>query len=758
MHVLKTLGDLSMKLSKIILAGLVCSAPFVNASAAAEFQFYVVPLSGLTGISQSANEKSVGNAPKYSGMIDAKFADIIFDSDSQKKIKTRFLNNTLKAFPTSVIGPSQVVEDGKSGSYKYENYDSVGCRPSFSAPYKDTFVISIGVSRLSVYFNDFSSLGSDFSQVIIPVTYTIRLIKLDGASVILSHSETITSQYKTTTKELYLNKDSKEIKPEILAKIKSAIIDTDSGKIIDGLVDYAVKNFNPKVTEATVIFNDGKYVAFDKGSEIGFITGEVPEVDNKDYYGFDVKYTTDGLAIAVAEESFPENKTRISRLRVGDKLKFVFSKQGVDDAKPSVLAVQYAIDKPDQKLTKEQILSNSLISIVSDNLGSKLPFNLLKEDPDFVRLKNGIQAEINCSSTMWPKVNGFSAANTTRRKDPDLFLKLDSLVSPVFTAVSETGVTSTEFFKTNVGLALIDRSNFIRQRFAGADSYENTTTDGKGLSFPQAMEVSLKNASLVASKALTDGFFLPVKTVKINSINDGKVTLAESIPSEMLNESNLVRPMQIGKKNILLPIPKKNSSLQSLSPDSSNTFNLVNDQFANKSDLVTSSDVLRLSGEIVAGKKIVKYCDLSKKRSYLTPPLIDSSNAELTATLSSVLIAKNYQMQQTDPDFNRAASSALNLGYYESDKLKDATDTNMCIIPFEVMKLSKNDCKNNKCEGSADITVGVRVYVDGKKTIEIPSAVNASFKDILPSQVSPFVGLKAFDYHLQLVKDVAAKL
>ena len=65
--------------------GLVISAQ------AAEFQYYVVPLRGLTGISQSALKTQALQGPKYSGMIDQKYADYFFDNGAQKGLSENFV-------------------------------------------------------------------------------------------------------------------------------------------------------------------------------------------------------------------------------------------------------------------------------------------------------------------------------------------------------------------------------------------------------------------------------------------------------------------------------------------------------------------------------------------------------------------------------------------------------------------------------------------------------------------------------------------
>ena len=62
-------------LKKIIVSTTLCAAFTTTAQAAAEFQYYVYPVGGITGISQSALGGERSEA-KYGGMIDEKYADI----------------------------------------------------------------------------------------------------------------------------------------------------------------------------------------------------------------------------------------------------------------------------------------------------------------------------------------------------------------------------------------------------------------------------------------------------------------------------------------------------------------------------------------------------------------------------------------------------------------------------------------------------------------------------------------------------------
>jgi hypothetical protein len=84
-----------------------------GAYAAAEFQYFVYPVGGITGISQSAGKVDTPS-PKYGGMINEKYADLFFDAATQQELIQSFKNGVAKQFPTSVVGANQI-RSSKSG-------------------------------------------------------------------------------------------------------------------------------------------------------------------------------------------------------------------------------------------------------------------------------------------------------------------------------------------------------------------------------------------------------------------------------------------------------------------------------------------------------------------------------------------------------------------------------------------------------------------------------------------------------------------
>lgn len=713
------------------------------AYAAAEFQYFVYPVGGITGISQSAGPVKA-SGPKYGGMINEKYADLFFDASTQNALIQSFKNGVAKQFPTSVVGANQI-RTSKSGKYAYQPYEAKECRPDFTVDYKDSFAISIGISRLSTYFNTYS----DFTQVLIPITYTVRFVKLNGASVVFSKSETIYSGMTALTNDFFMP-GTRDIKPENIAKLKSAIT-ADGLQMVQRHVDAATKGFSPKQSEITVAARDGNYFIFNNGSEAGFSSGEDFDAvnDKGEEFSFSVEYASNGIAVAVAADFTPEVKRATNRLRQGDKLTFSFTKQGKDDAKPSVLAVQYS-PATGANLNDQQVQDNALLSIVADDIGFKAPFNLIKHDADFSRLKNQIRGEANCEATMFQDMNGFADNSTKPRANPDFYLKLEGHSSPIFTVTGVGGATTKSIFNNSVTLSLVDRSSVVNQVFVGSNPYELTRTGGKGLDNNQANEINLKNAALSAMQSMLNGFAVTPKTLAIKSVAGGSITLAQPLPLSVFNQAKIVRPLKAGSKATVL-MPVASSQAQLIKPT----------QDTDKVDIkgeVRSTDLIML-GSIDAANKPLKVCDDSRKRYFLmTPSLKHPSMGEGVIGRVIPFKAKGFNMYETSSAYLDSVQLALQDGFFGNTDVVKTVESPYCVVAQEVQQLVKNDCAADKCAGSASIASGVRIYEGANKIGESIVGAKFDFSDINADALSQFVGVKAYEHQINSIAQHKSKL
>jgi hypothetical protein len=717
-------------------------------SLAAGAQYYVVPLKGLTGITpsalQAANSKKES---KYSGMIDEVYADLFFDNTSQKALFDQFSQIIASAYPTSVISPAQVNSGGsKPVNYVYEP-DAYPCGKNFNVGYQRVYAASLGVSRLSVYLNDYG----DKTQVLIPITYTVRFVKMDGASVVYSKSETVNTTFDFGKREFYVpGSGNKTISPTIIKQIKEAVI-KDGMASARRIVDIAVKSFSPRKTPVTMVAREGNYFLFDRGSESGFKSGhpfEATQAGTEGEYSFVIKYATEKIAIGVAAND--PNALNPSRLRGGTKLDFTVETQGVDDAKMSVLVSQY-VAKGEEKLQPALVRTNALATILADDLGFSAPINLVKQDPDFVVLKNQIRSEINCESGMYARINGFADDSTTPRATPDLILKLDFFSSPTTKSAGVGGVTVNTAFSDSVSLSLVDISGVVRQNFLGTNNYLLSVTDSKGLSVDQAREISLKNAGLIAMKDLVQKFSPKKKIIKIVSMSNGVATLDGKISPSVFKQFKLYRPVRFGNATYFIPnLPKDENFVLFTPPDD------VTDKLNYRGGLQVGDTLIQPFSD--EGINPIQLCQRNTNF-MLTKEVLNSPSGVVLAMHYAVgSESKSYDLVETNADFVFGVNTALSEGKFSTTQFVPAGPINRCILPIEMQQATNFSCSNKKCSGSANIASGIRVFEGNSKIEESIAGGTLEFKDINESEVAGFVGLKAYEQHLKSIPNHKLKI
>lgn len=730
-------------ISRSFSVSLAVCAGWMSGAQAAEFQYYVVPLKGLTGISQPALKVDGPAGPKYGGMIDQKYADYFFDESAQQALSRGFVASIAKAYPKAVIGANQVTAVGKSGKYAFDASGMCGSKNVFQVGYQHVYAVSMGISRVSAYINEYG----DKAQVLVPITYTVRFVKFNGASIVFSKSETIYTLFDAASKEFY-DPSGREIAPANLQRIKDAVL-KDADKALVRLVDTAVKSFAPKQSAVTLIGRDGPYYIFDKGSELGFKSGEefYASDDTSREYAFDIKYATERLAVGVASRA--PIYASADRLSAGTKLNFEFDSPGIDDAKLSLLATQYS-SAGIQALPPEQIIDNALQSLLVDDLGFAAPFNVIKQDPDFRNLKLQIQGEANCDSKMYESMPGFSDTSTESRPDPDLLLKLDHFSSPLMTISGVGGVTQNSVFNNAVSLSLFDMSGVARQNFLGSNNYVLSRTDGKGLSSQQAKEINLKNAGLNAVKELIKGFSPKKRLVKVVSLNKGTAILSAPIAPESFKQFRLARPINVGNRQIMLPILNKGED------------GVILETPEQASDKINYRGLLKVGDLLVQpyadeGSNPIKLC----RRNgifLMNPALKKPSGLDQSLRYAVGASLKSYDYVEDNQDFIRSTETALRDGLFNTRQFGVQAPTTSCLLPVEMQQVSKLACNGGKCTGTASLASGVRIFTGDSKVGESIVGATVEINDILETELAGFVGLKLFELHLRSVESHKLKL
>ena len=716
-------------------------ATFVVAAQDKGFQFYVFPVKGITGISRPAGGlKTEGS--KYGGMIDAKYADEFFPDSAQQQLNSFFQNEIKNHFPTSTVSPRQVT-DVTSGSYQYKA--DVQCRESsFSVDYGDTFAIAIGINRLSVYLN----IWGKYADILIPVSYNIRFVQMSSGELAFSLSDTIYTRYSGLSANV-LEPGTQQISKAVLSTLSVAIRD-DAKRIFSNLVEKSSKSFNPKKTAVSVVGRDGKYVLFSAGSEVGFSSGtpyEATNDKNQDLM-YDIVYATKGLAVGVAS-NFGADITRVSNaVDKGDKLSFVFAQQGKDDAKPTILVNQFlATYMPNRALNSQQVLNNSLSAILADNIGFEAPFNIVKHDPDNVLLLNQIKSEANCESGIYEKIPGFASNSTIERALPDFFLKLEAFNSPSYTAWGVGMVNSNTAFNTSVALSLVDRSGVVRQAFLGNSPYSLSRSAGKGLSYQDAVEVNLKNATLSAVEELIKKFKYKNAVIPIRSISLGVLNVAQPLPVSIFDDVRLVHPVSFSGKTVLIPVPTGVAKLIRPPQDT--------DRLEYKGQL-SKDDLIQVPSLDYSRKPVVR-CD-SKNGRMLQNGLNIPSGGEVAISPLSLYGVKGFRFMEPDTTFLTSVKSVLRDARFPEENIFEVQSTSACYLAMEFQGTNKNECSSGKCAGNATVSSGIRVYDGENKVAESIATSKFEFSDIDADHLSDFVGLKAYENQIQNYLNHQSKL
>lgn len=351
---------------------------------------------------------------------------------------------------------------------------------------------------------------------------------------------------------------------------------------------------------------------------------------------------------------------------------------------------------------------------------------------------------------MFTEMPGFADNTTLPRQSPDYYLKLDQFTSPVFSSTGQTGSSTKSVFNSAVELSLIDRANFVRQVFVGSNNYELDNMAGKGLALEQAIEVNLKNASLVALKSLIEGFSPKQKILKVNAVSGGNVTLSETLPLNAFNQVQIARPLSVGKgkKTVYLPLPRSEVQFERPTQDSAT--------FALKGQLKTSDVVLLSSSG--GNNRALKLCDASRKRHYLPANLQHISGADEMVGRTVAANLKDYDLLETNGVFLQSVAIALRDGMFEAQNPVAAVNTNFCILPLELQQFTKNECSEGKCSGRASVSSGIRIFDATNKIGESVLGAGFDFSDIKADSLSSFVGLKAYELQISSIPQHKSKL
>lgn len=730
------------------LLAILASVWSASGALAASFQYYVSSLDTVTGISLGANAgrgASVAEEKRFSALIDEKYVERFFDIEARNVLVSTLKQGVQHAYASSYIGLNQI-RSAREGVYKYAPDEPV-CNTSFRASYKDVFATSIGISRFSVYRNDYD----EFTQILIPVTYTLRFIKIDGAEIIFSKSTTIYTSGTFLRRDV-IDPKTNDITSARLRELRAAVL-SDGAQSITKLVEEAQSRFNPQSREVKLIEKKDGYFVFDKGSEIGFSSKDHQSLEGRDSngndYNFDIHYASQSIALGRPTNYGAEVVRKVNGLPEGTPLTFSFSKAGRDDDKQTLLVVPATLNAASGDKTKNAT-SRALMDLVVDDLGFNAPFNVLKIDPDFDAVKEELRIASPCFNLN--DVNGYKDVSDPSRKPPQFFLWLSYANSPIVTSEGMGGIEKKFAFDTVVSLTVTDQYGAVQYSALGVSPYELTQSGGKGLSIVQAIEINAKNAALLAIKDLTTQFRPVTRVVSVKSVNGSEAVVSETVDAKARATAEIRRPLQVAalKRTVNIPILKDDASLVASSgPQVALSY----------TGALRKGDILQLTADPWV-KPGLMHCPSTRKRSFLDGVL--SSANDLQGVAETVLGSKlpAFNFFETSENFRISAKQTLDQGFFVSDGAFDAvSDIGQCLVVQELQRLESKSCTAEGCEGVAAIGSAVRIYAGDQKIKESIIGRQLSFKDKREAEISGLSGnmsfqtmMKSFDEHKNKLK------
>jgi hypothetical protein len=719
-----------------------------TSSLASSFQYYVSSLDTVTGISLGANAGGAAGAAdkkRYSALIDEKYVGRFFDMAARELLVSTLKQGVRTAYATSYIGLNQV-SSVREGVYQYAPLEEVRCEPPFRANYKDVFVTSIGISRFSVYRNDYD----EFTQILVPVTYTVRFIKLDGAEIIFSKSTTVYTTGTFLRREV-IDPTTNEITEARLAELRAAVL-SDGTKIVTELVADAKSRFNPQAREVKVVEKKDGYFVFDKGSEIGFSSKDRQSLEGFDSngvgYSFDIHYASQSVAVGRASNYGAEVVRKVNSLREGASLTFSFSKAGRDDDKQTVLVVPAMINSASGDQANIAT-TRALMDLVVDDLGYDAPFNALKIDSDFEAVKDELRNSVSCFTLN--DVNGYRDVSDPSRKPPKFFLWLSYGNSPIATSEGLGGIERKYLFDTVVSLTVTDQFGVVQHTSIGVSSYELTQASGKGLSIVQAKEINAKNAALLAIKDLTTRFRPVTRVLSVKSTNDGQAVVSEPVDSKAMASVEIRRPLSVGalKKTVHIPVLKDEVALEA-SPEPEVALSYIG--------TLRKGDLLQLSVDPLAKPGLVR-CLPTRRRSFVDDVLISANDTQhiVEAFLGSKLSAFNFF--ETSDVFMASVKQTLDEGFFVSDGVFDAVNNvGRCLVVQESQRLESKSCAADACEGVSAIGSAARIYAGDQKIKESIIGRQLLFKNKREGEIPGLSGNISFQMMMKSVDEHKKKL
>ena len=490
---------------------------------AAENQFFVFPIKEIEGL-------GINTSSAVRPLVDRNAIDFITgnQSDAQKEVLSHFSSQLSQAYAGSIVHVKQV-RDSFKGPVVFDDNDNLNCGDSSTVPLEQTYAAVIGISRASFYKVE-RGLNT---EILIPITLNLQIIKVDKAKILFSSSNTTYSQFLVSTTQIGTSEYTKLIKEAITKNLKDQIT---------SLVQEAKANFTPKLTAVKIVGKEDNFYVADKGFEVGFNEGDLPEA--KDVNGKVVwfRVLTAGNGYSVLERLDGD-------IKIGQDYQFMFESKADDSNKPRVMPVS--------TFDKNKAMANGVIDVFTKSIGYKAPFQIAAVDVNFQQTMANIRSRAQCVPS-WEKYPLSSQIKESRTDFPQFILNVDTGETAVFTAKGDGAVKTKETFATVVQANISDLNGLIYGSAIGVDKYVLDKSAGIGLSTANAKEVSYQNSTRAMVADFLKNINFDPKVYKVKNVNPNSL-LVENIPVEsgyQINASVLRKlAIKVSARDVFVKLP-----------------------------------------------------------------------------------------------------------------------------------------------------------------------------------------------------------
>jgi hypothetical protein len=719
---------------------------------AAKFQYFVFPLTDIVGLEQKPQDQTAENKkPNYGPLISTEALDLVMPlavssqrRQGQDELIAHFIGQVRKTYPEAAVHPKQI-STSIQGTHAY--VDMQDCSAAgFRAPIKDAYAVSLGLTRLNV----FAARSDRYVQIFIPVTLNIQFVRPNGLQSVFTKSHTEYFGRELTLAEAYgpdrnfNTATTKMLRDGAMAAAKRAV---------DALLLSAKTGFQPKQSEVEVLDWSGKYVVLNRGSEVGFVSGQPYDVEGGDYF-FKILRTQRGWS--VGEFSGPSPK-----LQKGLRLSFeIPSPIGKDDDKPDLMPVVYG-NKTGFNTIGTADVRTSIADYFSYDVGFDAKFNVVSLNSTLDEIGTGIKSDANCGgmNKQYETMPGLGNVSSAKRATPHYFVVFDTHSSmPLRTSFTGTvGEVTRDTYRVVATARIFDRNSTVFQAAIADKSVENEVAFGKGISPEQVKNSALKDVAFKLTQSLVGSLKFTPRDYTITSVEPGRIKLSNAARANVRN-GNVLRPLNIkvAGSTVMIPFDPSDVGVDAepqVQIEGNDLWVKVNDP----KRTLRSGDVFRTT-DLVENRELIRSCNKAVFEIPNNAIKIKSSNLAALTVANSIVNSSKYNLIEPDAVSIELTNQQLQQGLF-TDTIQLRNDATQCFVPAIWVREESSQCeKTGKCSSTGSIGAGIIVERDGQMLKRDMVNLRITVQELEASKKIEFYDIKAFEALRATTGDLSKKI